>query len=161
MGMKHCNSCNEDKYLDFFGKDKHSKDGFTNYCKECRNRDSRQRAAKNPEIYKRRNDKHKEKRKEYYSRPENKRRFKSQALKQAFGISIEEYDAMLKLQNGVCAVCFKEELTVRNKNLAVDHCHKTGKIRGLLCSHCNRAIGLLGDNPTVLENALNYLRKAS
>lgn len=63
----------------------------------------------------------------------------------------------MKKQNNVCAICFKSELTVRNKNLAVDHCHKTGIIRGLLCSNCNRAIGLLKDNVVIIKSALKYL----
>lgn len=155
--MKHCNSCNQDKELSEFGKDKYSKDGYTDYCKECRNAQARHRAKMKPAVYGRDNWKFKEYRKAYYNKPENKRKYKSQMLKQTYGITIEEYEALLEKQNNVCAICKQPELTVRNKNLAVDHCHKSGKIRGLLCSHCNRAIGLMKDDYKILREAANYL----
>lgn len=81
-------------------------------------------------------------------------------LKRHFGINIEQYNEMLKNQNGVCAICGKPE-TATNKgkiiNLAVDHCHVSGKVRGLLCGNCNKGIGHLKDNPQTLRNAAEYL----
>jgi hypothetical protein len=82
----------------------------------------------------------------------------------AFGINIEQYQKMFDEQNGCCAVCGETETEIhprsgRLRRLAVDHCHKTGKVRGLLCNNCNRAIGLLKDDPTVLRSAINYLEK--
>ncbi len=68
------------------------------------------------------------------------------------------YDQMFESQAGVCAVCRKPERSGRYKTLTVDHCHASEKIRGLLCSTCNRAIGMMGDNPLVLEVAARYLR---
>jgi hypothetical protein len=67
---------------------------------------------------------------------------------------------MLKKQNNCCGICKKhisEALLTRKSNLCVDHDHKTGKIRGLLCDNCNRGIGLLGDNIDILRNAIGYL----
>ena len=72
-----------------------------------------------------------------------------------FGITLADYDKMLNNQNGVCAICGKVNLTRRR--LAVDHNHKTGKVRGLLCGKCNKAIGLFEDNPEILGKAIKYL----
>ena len=69
-----------------------------------------------------------------------KDRFKS--LKINYGITAEVYDAMFKHQNGVCKIC-KQTERGRYKNLAVDHCHKTGNIRGLLCRRCNLGLAYL------------------
>ena len=79
-----------------------------------------------------------------------------------FGITPEQYDAMLKEQGGVCAIC-REPETGRNRagavSLAVDHDHETGLVRGLLCNTCNRGIGLLKDRPDILRSALQYLER--
>lgn len=64
---------------------------------------------------------------------------------------------MLADQGGLCAICRQPERTARNQVLAVDHDHSTGEVRGLLCSHCNRAVGLLADDPARLIRALAYL----
>lgn len=85
-------------------------------------------------------------------------------LKKNFGLSRDEYDLMLRRQNGVCAICGNEETTViRGKviNLAVDHCHDTGKVRGLLCRECNQGIGCLDHDKDRLKRAVNYLETAS
>lgn len=77
-------------------------------------------------------------------------------LKYTYGITTEDYNQMLKEQDGKCAVCGKPPKTMR---LAVDHCHKTGKIRGLLCSYCNRRV--IGRHTLeILEAAVRYLRAA-
>lgn len=77
-------------------------------------------------------------------------------LKLDFGISLEQYEDILIDQLGVCAICNKKE-PVKNKRLAVDHCHTSGKIRGLLCSNCNLALGHFKDNVQFLANAISYL----
>jgi len=68
------------------------------------------------------------------------------------------YEAMFTVQRGVCAICGRPETSRRYKTLSVDHCHTTGQIRGLLCSACNRALGLFQDNQYSLQNAINYLK---
>ena len=80
------------------------------------------------------------------------------SLIRTYGIGLHEYDLMFTEQKGKCACCgtHQNELT---RNLAVDHDHDTGLIRGLLCNHCNMAIGILGDNIEGLMKALNYLEK--
>ena len=83
-------------------------------------------------------------------------------LKRSFGISIEEYDKLFYEQKGLCAMCGKKE-TARNKyglkRLAVDHDHKTGKIRSLLCNQCNIGLGGFRDDIEKMLNAITYLRK--
>lgn len=81
-------------------------------------------------------------------------------LKRKFGIGIDEYNKMLKKQNNSCAIC-KSTTTQdrRTNNFPVDHCHKTGKVRGLLCNHCNRALGMFKDNIESLKSAISYLEK--
>lgn len=79
-------------------------------------------------------------------------------LQSVFGINIEEYNTLLAGQNGGCAICQKPPQQ-NKKRLAVDHCHKTQKVRGLLCSTCNQAIGLLKDDASLLQSAILYLTK--
>lgn len=75
-----------------------------------------------------------------------------------FNLAPELYDAMLAAQNGVCRLCL--EPCASGRRLAVDHDHETGRIRALLCSNCNRGVGLLRDRPWLLERAATYLRTA-
>lgn len=153
--MKQCCSCKKQLPLTSYRKDKHNNDGLDYNCKVCKSVKEAKRHKKNPKIRKQINDKWIEKRKEYYSK--RKDSYKNQYLIKRFGIDLSQYNTMLSDQNGVCAICLKPERTVRNRNLAVDHCHKTGKIMGLLCSHCNRALGLLQDNIEILKKTIIYL----
>lgn len=92
------------------------------------------------------------------SDPEKYRKKGSDALlKFNYGITREEYDALLLIQNGVCAVC-KQKCTT-GQALSVDHNHKTNKIRGLLCRKCNMAIGLLNDSEIIAFAVFEYLTK--
>jgi hypothetical protein len=85
----------------------------------------------------------------------NPERVRQSHLQRTFGLTIEEYDEMLTAQGGACAICKGVEKS--GKRLAVDHCHETGRVRGLLCTNCNNAIGGLQDNPTLLRAAADYL----
>ena len=86
-------------------------------------------------------------------------------LKRNYGVTVEQYDQMLKAQNGVCAICGKPETRVAHggvgiRPLSVDHCHESKNIRGLLCSHCNTALGLLNDDVDLFLKAIEYLKKS-
>lgn len=74
-----------------------------------------------------------------------------------YGLSEDEYRAMLDRQGGGCALCGADGKVAHKEVLAVDHCHRTGKVRGLLCDSCNRGIGLLADDPEFLRVAATYL----
>lgn len=74
-----------------------------------------------------------------------------------YGLTIEDYDALLEDQAGVCAICGKPCRSGRR--LAVDHCHTSGKVRGLLCVTCNQGLGAFEDNPELFSAAVRYLRE--
>jgi hypothetical protein len=82
----------------------------------------------------------------------------------SFGVDAPRYQEMLREQNGVCAICHEPERSPdkasgKTRDLAIDHNHETGAIRQLLCSNCNRAIGLFRDDPALLDAARAYLHK--
>lgn len=102
-------------------------------------------------------------RKERARYKEVKDRDTSSRLKKKFGITLEDYNAMLALQGGRCAVCGTDK-KIKDKHgnlrrLAVDHDHKTGKVRQLLCSPCNTSIGLVKENVKTLLNMIDYIKK--
>ncbi len=83
---------------------------------------------------------------------------------QTYSLTLEEYEAMRVAQGGLCAICCEEETmldrrTGNVRRLSVDHCHSTGKVRGLLCHACNIAIGKMQESPAVLRSAAMYLEK--
>ncbi len=99
----------------------------------------------------------------YYKKTNERRceQNRNTRLKREFGLDHEKYNKILLSQNGVCAICHcKETSTYKGKikRLAVDHCHKTGKVRGLLCQGCNQAIGHAKDSIEILTNAVLYLK---
>lgn len=153
--MKKCSRCGQEKPTSDYHKDSSSKSGLYAYCKECARAKTRAWKAANPKR-----DKESQKR----SREKNPRVYRNKQLLWTFGITLEQYEQMLADQGGVCAVCGKVEDEIhpqskKVRNLNVDHCHQTGRVRGLLCNSCNRGIGLLNDDPTVLRQALAYLEK--
>lgn len=89
---------------------------------------------------------------------------RNRKLNERYGITHERYQEMFHLQNGCCAICKQPESARHNRSnriqtLAVDHCHKTGKVRGLLCQDCNRGIARFYDDPARIEKAIKYLQK--
>lgn len=116
---------------------------------------------KNPEKYKEsymiRHKNNKDKEKAYYIGRREKQQLigRKYVLKKNYNLTIEQYDLLIQVQNDVCAICKQ----VDTRKLSVDHCHKTGRIRGLLCKKCNLALGNIGDNIKVAEAIIFYLRK--
>lgn len=86
-------------------------------------------------------------------RPDVKQWHRAYRLRTRFGITIEQYDALLNNQNGCCAIC-KEKI---EESLHVDHCHTTNRVRGLLCRPCNTALGLFHENTDRMRAAIRYL----
>ena len=82
---------------------------------------------------------------------------RDQQLQQKYSITEEIYEKILKAQNGRCAICKCQQ---HYQRLAVDHDHKTGQVRGLLCVQCNRGLGRFFDSELRLQSALEYLKRA-
>jgi Recombination endonuclease VII len=88
--------------------------------------------------------------------------FRNKDLQRMYGVTLEWYEAKLKEQNGRCAICKRKENTEINGKvvrLAVDHCHRGGDARGLLCARCNRGIGMLGHSKKRMLAAVEYLQR--
>ena len=127
----------------------------------------------NPEKFKRTPEQqaeHNRRRRERYANdPEYRERTKASVakvdkrsrlntrLKGQFGITVDEYEAMLEQQGNACAICGAGIGCGLGYRLRVDHCHDTGKVRGLLCSECNLGLGKFRDNPEFLRKAADYL----
>lgn len=175
-----CTKCGEEKphTLEFFhsrGKAARLKDGTIPLhvmCKVCTNKrvkeQTKARKEADPEGFKEQQKKMREKHKEERANQKSKewaeknpdKRFNAH-LKRNYSISIETYNEMLKGQKGQCKICGTEDFTKgkSNKNRPfVDHCHTTGKVRGLLCHHCNAGLGHFLDDTELLLSAINYLK---
>ena len=145
--MKLCKTCGVEKQEELFPKGYKKKDGSYGLrasCKECT-------VKHNLDLYHNRGGKQKQK----------QRSFKNNLKK--YNITPEDYQLLLYKQDGKCAIC-KSDKSHRSNisyNLFVDHCHTTGKVRGLLCHHCNAGIGYLNDDVERLQSAIRYLNENS
>lgn len=141
--FKKCKSCGISKSLKDFHKNA-NKDGRFNTCKKCQY--SRlQEFRKDPQ--------HKERFKEYR---------RNNAITKRYGICIQQYNDLVNSQENKCKICGNlpnKEGPIQNQSLHIDHCHKTDKVRGLLCHLCNRGIGLFRERIDLIENAVEYLKK--
>jgi len=153
--MKKCNSCQILKSLSDFPKSR----GNRSHCKICFNKRQKEWRLKNPDKfavsqtkYRKKNQaKTTAKQKEW--RKNNPDKAKNILIKSRHGITLEQYNLMLKEQNNMCKICSSEE------KLYIDHDHKTMKIRGLLCNSCNKGLGLFYDSIESIERAIKYLEK--
>lgn len=178
MKSKTCTYCNETKSLDMFGKNKRSPDGYHSQCNPCkagkhRERRAAIRAAGGYDIAvteKRcRSCKQTHPASEFtidrtmaaglasYCKSCNS----SRLVTHRYGLTPEAHQELYEQQDHSCAMCGTHESEAPGAKLHVDHCHTTGDVRGLLCSNCNRAIGLLQDDPVVLRAGIEYLKQHS
>lgn len=97
--------------------------------------------------------------KAYGNTPSGQRARASSYLKHNYGITLDEFEQRLAEQGAVCAICGSIEVSEGRSRLSVDHCHATGKVRGLLCSPCNKGLGSFRDKPELLRIAATYLEK--
>ena len=147
MPSKSCTKCGNLKPLGEFYNDMRSKDKKKYHCKTCDDKINKKWIEDNRKIYNIRRLEYRNKNREKIILSNRN----SQLMK--YNIDNDKYDYLLKSQNGVCKICQKTD----NRRLSIDHDHKTGEVRGLLCRKCNSALGLLDDNPQVINNALVYL----
>lgn len=134
MKSKVCSICKKRRLIKFFCKNMASRDKLNCACKRCV---AYRQACK----------------------PRTRQQQRHSDLKRQYGITLREYNDLLKKQKGGCALCGKTSKQ-QGKALAVDHNHKTNKIRGILCSKCNTGIGMLGDTYAQVAKAAKYLKES-
>lgn len=136
--MKTCTKCGQTKPLNEFYGHKNP-NGKRPDCKTCNKAlagvRQKKRRRKTPEV------------------------FANTALRQKFGISLDVYNLMLEDQGGGCQICGTKNSGKGKRYFSVDHDHKTGRIRGLLCHSCNAGLGMFKDNPDFLQSAIKYLKE--
>jgi hypothetical protein len=132
QGLAYCSRCKEEKPVSEFTPVKGRTYGTRHQCKPC------------------------------YAYLERHRKRKTNLGR--YGLTRAEYDALVAKHDGLCDICRKPETKVSKygspHDLSIDHCHKTGKIRGFLCQVCNKGLGLFYDDPERLEKAAEYLRRS-
>lgn len=132
--LKSCSKCGKQKPLTGFNRNAASPDGRRPNCKDCQVQLT------------------------FTSRRNRK-------LLLRYGVTPERYNELFREQGGVCTICGLPETALSNngapRQLAVDHCHKTGRVRGLLCGVCNRLIATFSDDPAMFRTIVSYLERDS
>lgn len=159
-GTKTCTGCGKDKLLSKFAKNKQQKDGHACACKHCQSvwyNENRDRlSAQKREYYAENREEILARSRRYYA--ENPDKHTDYHLQKSYGITLADYDAMLKAQGNRCAICGRSP-EENGQRLCVDHDHETGENRGLLCGICNLALGGFQDSAEVCWLAMLYLRR--
>lgn len=145
-GFKNCFSCGKDKKLIDFSPNRARKDGYSAWCRICMKEyrtkpDVKKRAYTRAKIYWR----------------EKQTKWDNYYNQKRYGITSEERIEIQKKQNNQCAIC--EKNFVEKRYIFLDHDHKTGKIRELLCRECNFILGYANDNTKILQSSIRYLQK--
>lgn len=173
--MKTCSKCGDPKPLSEFYPHSGCRDGRHPACKRCHIKASVARQRADPEAARERSRRWRERHPEEANRrprewaKNNPEKHRAQQAKwrknnpeslfakslRKFGLTPDGYRAILKYQEGKCAICRMPEKF--KSRLAVDHSHETGKIRGLLCRDCNTSLGKLHDSAELLRRAADYL----
>lgn len=142
--MKVCKICQQEKSNEMYPKGAGCKDNLRPECKVC--------------FY--------ESRKNYnkLNRAKINEWKRKSSIRRKLNISIQDYELMFSSQDGKCRICLTtnpngEDKNGTKKHFAIDHCHKTNKIRGLLCNTCNTGLGLFNDSVERLTEAIEYLRQ--
>jgi len=134
-----------------YSKGKGSSTGYQTYCKPC--------MSERHDEYRRKNlEKIAEKQRARYAK--NPERYKDYERKKHYGLAYGEKEKMFIKQNGACAICKTITPNGKGKTLHIDHCHLSGKVRGLLCTSCNLGLGHLKHSPELLQSAIGYLAES-
>lgn len=141
--MKTCSICQESKCETMFWIDRR-RGKPKSVCKSCSVIQAREWRRKNPDYQKRR-----------YAA--TKKETRERHLIRKYGITLNDYNRLLKEQDGRCWICKAPEKEQFKSVLHVDHDHENGEVRGLLCRGCNHMLGVVGDDTTILERAISYL----
>ncbi len=135
-GKKECNICEKVKSISQFSKSNLTKSKIRGECRDCTNKTKRR-------IY-----------------SENKEKARLYSIKKRHNISPKQYYALVKKQEGLCAICHTPLSSLNRKAIHIDHCHATGKVRGVLCNQCNWGLGHFRDSVLYLDAAKQYLTGA-
>jgi len=128
---KECIKCKATIHISLFHFDNKSQDGYTNYCKNCKKKYDKLRT----------------------------KAYGFSSTRKRYGLTKEQFNKLLELQNHKCAICGTNRPYKNNNNAwLVDHDHLTGHVRGLLCFNCNTGIGSLQDSKEIVRKALEYLQ---
>ena len=171
-----CSACKGEFPTSSFHKATKTTRGYQYKCKTCVSADDKSEYRKtyqrvkvaqwresNPDKRKEQKRRHYEKHKDKIDQrakdwyENNKERHVNNALLRKYGVTLDQYNLLRAQQDFRCAVCNAHETDV-GKQMFVDHDHVTGKIRKLLCTKCNVGIGMLQDNPAIMERAATYIR---
>jgi len=163
---KTCSKCKEEKPLDQFWKQtqNYNQSGVTSRCKACLIIANRARYHRDKDKIKVRQKDYRQRNKAAISarskkwRTENQDKLLSARLKYHYGLSLVDYNQMLVEQNNRCFCCPKEYNGFKDP-LHVDHCHTSGKVRRLLCKHCNMVLGAVKESKETLQNLIKYLER--
>ena len=147
---KVCIRCGDEKPITEFNSNPTATDGLRSYCRDCDRKQATGWCAENRE-------RKREASRAWYAN--NRDRFRDYDLKRKYGITGSEYHELLYAQDGRCAICRTDDPGARRFH--VDHDHETDVVRGLLCSRCNTALGLLSEDTTVMAAAIAYLEEAT
>lgn len=154
-----CTKCKTIKSLENFPKNKKLKNGYHIYCKQCNKNHVAKWRQNNPEKAKLLIEKQSEKwaKQQARWRKENPELHLQNKLKK-YHLTLEDYNTFLLIQDNKCKICLISFNDVI-KGANIDHCHTTGKVRGLLCHSCNKGLGFFKDNTELLKIAIEYLNK--
>lgn len=164
MDTRTCSKCGQILPVTEYYKTRRKSDGkwwYYGHCKKCHKELSNKWIFGNAEQYRKYRNEWAAKRRQDF--PEKFVEIDLKRRTKVLGTSPEWYKEQLVKQGGVCAICRREEVNRsgqrnnRVRSLAIDHCHTTGKHRGLLCSACNQAVGMIDKYPGWLEAATNYV----
>jgi RNase P subunit RPR2 len=147
---KMCRDCKVLKPRNEFSPRKVNGDGLDSYCRKCGNTRRAESRRKNLE-------RHHEVQRAWRRRNVDKRQlYDLRQIAARYGIDEHQYFAMIESQSGACTICGTKQ-EGDGKRLSIDHDHRLGRVRGLLCSNCNLGIGYFYDNPTLLRRAAEYV----
>lgn len=135
--VKFCGRCKSTLPITAFGKNVAKKDGLQERCRKCVS--AHYKSTKHKRIK---------------PTKEQKRKYRITH----YGLTLEQYTRILETQNNACAICKSSDW--QRDSPSIDHCHSTGKVRGLLCNTCNRALGMFKDSAELLEEAAAYVRRS-
>ena len=144
-----CGKCKKIKFANEFSKNRNRKNGYTWQCKICA-----KAYMQKPKVKKSKRAYQKRYREKNIESINTKSR--GTHIKHKYGITLKQYDKMFEDQGGICKIC--SGVNINGRRLSIDHNHKTGKVRGLLCQRCNLELGFIEKHANDLERILKYLR---